>query len=84
MNKTSLFIGVTTAIAVTGVTAYVLIKNKDLREKAQDFISRVMQTSIDSVNEMTEEAALKTARATKNPKINQTWVENQWKMAGYN
>ena len=32
---------------------------------------------------MSEDVALRTAQMTKNPKINQEWVENQWDALGY-
>ena len=32
---------------------------------------------------MTEDVAVRTAQMTKNPKINQEWVQNQWEMLGY-
>lgn len=35
------------------------------------------------MDEMTEEVAVRTAKMTKNPKINQEWVENQWEKIGY-
>ena len=35
------------------------------------------------VDSVTEDVALKTAQMTKNPKVNQDWVSNQWDMIGY-
>ncbi len=32
---------------------------------------------------MSEDVALRTAQMTKNPKINQDWVANQWESVGY-
>lgn len=32
---------------------------------------------------MTEDVAVRTAKMTKNPKINQEWVSNQWESIGY-
>ena len=32
---------------------------------------------------MTEDVAMRTAQVTKNPKINQGWVSNQWENVGY-
>lgn len=35
------------------------------------------------VDTVTEDVALKTAQVTKNPKVNQDWVANQWESLGY-
>lgn len=43
----------------------------------------VYQTSKKKVGDMTEDVAVRTAQMTKNPKINQEWVQNQWEMLGY-
>ena len=32
---------------------------------------------------MTEDVAVRTAQMTKNPKINQDWVKNQWESIVY-
>lgn len=40
-------------------------------------------TSKKKVDTMTEDVALQTARVTKNPKINQDFVEKQWENLGY-
>ena len=32
---------------------------------------------------MTEDVAMRTAQVTKNPKINQDWVNHQWENVGF-
>ena len=32
---------------------------------------------------MTEDVAMRTAQVTKNPKINQDWVNRQWENVGF-
>ena len=45
-------------------------------------VKDIFHISKKRVEEMTEEVAVKTAKMTKNPKINQDWVERQWEQLG--
>ena len=65
-------------IAAGAFAGYKVATDDELRG-AQD----VFETSKKAVTEMSEDVALKTAKMTKNPKINQDWVENQWESIGY-
>ena len=46
-------------------------------------VTDIFSTSKKKVDEMSEEVALRTARLTKNPQVNQDWVERQWESIGY-
>ena len=81
---------VATALAVGGVAivagslvGYKIATDKELR----DYLVRTLQDAFNiskrKVTGMTEDVAMRTARMTRNPKINQDWVENQWEAIGY-
>ena len=40
-------------------------------------------TSKKKMDVMTEDVAMRTAQVTKNPKINQEWVNHQWENVGF-
>ena len=71
------------AIAIGCAVGYKLATDEDLRS----YIVRNMQDAFNiskrKVSGMTEDVAMRTARMTRNPKINQDWVENQWESIGY-
>mgnify|MGYP000536990673 CR=1 FL=1 len=66
-----------TAIALATTVAAEL-RGRLLRG-AQD----IVDTSKKKMDVMTEDVAMRTAQVTKNPKINQGWVSNQWENVGY-
>lgn len=77
------------AVTVFGVTAaaaavvgYKLASDKQLRGRIGMSVKDIFHISKKRVEEMTEEVAVKTAKMTKNPKINQDWVERQWEQLG--
>lgn len=50
-----------------------------LLRRAQD----IVDTSKKKMDVMTEDVAMRTAQVTKNPKINQDWVNHQWENVGF-
>ena len=66
--------------AFAGIT---LVTNEDLRGRLLRSAKDVYDTSKKKVDVMTEDVAMRTAQVTKNPKINQDWVEKQWESVGY-
>lgn len=71
------------AIAAGAAAGFVLVTNDELRNKLLRQVKDVYQVSQEKVEVMTEEVALRTAKLTNNPKINQDYVENQWSNLGY-
>jgi len=74
------------ALAVFSVSALVsagilVALNKDeIHERITEIKSDLLAGSRSRMDGMTEEVAMKTAKLTHNPKINQEWVERQWDM----
>lgn len=83
MRRITSALKVVAVAAVAAAAGYMLLNDADVNRKAKELFQQIKKASVKSVNEMTEEAAVKAAQATKNPKINQAWVENQWKSAGF-
>lgn len=79
-------IGVAVAISVvtlSTIIGYKVATDADLRSRVKQHAQDMFHVSKQRVDEMTEEVALKTAKMTKNPKINQDWVEKQWEGINY-
>ena len=81
---------VATALAVGGVAivagslvGYKIATDKELRNYLVRNLQDAFNISKRKVTGMTEDVAMRTARMTRNPKINQDWVENQWEAIGY-
>lgn len=81
---------VATALAVGGVAivagslvGYKMATDKELRDYLVRNLQDAFNISKRKVTGMTEDVAMRTARMTRNPKINQDWVENQWEAIGY-
>lgn len=43
----------------------------------------IVDTSKKKMDVMTEDVAMRTAQVTKNPRINQDWVNHQWENVGF-
>lgn len=82
-NKFIALIGFAVTVAAGSYVGYKIATDKDLQGRllrgARDFVD----TSKKKMDVMTEDVALRTAQVTKNPKINQDWVSNQWEKAGF-
>ena len=70
-------------IAAGAFVGYKLATDAELRGRLTRGARDVYQTSKKRVGDMTEDVAVRTAKMTKNPKINQEWVSNQWESIGY-
>lgn len=71
------------AIAAGSFVGYKIASDAELRGRLTRGAKDVYQTSKKKVSDMTEDVAVRTAQMTKNPKINQDWVNNQWESIGY-
>ena len=70
------------AVAAGAFVGYKLATDSELRGRLTRGAKDVYQTSKKKVGDMTEDVAVRTAQMTKNPKINQDWVKNQWESMG--
>lgn len=66
------------AIIAGSIFGYKLATDKELRGRLTRGARDAFDTSKKKVDEMSEEVALRTAQLTKNPQVNQEWVEHQW------
>ena len=69
------------AVAAGSFLSYKVATNDELRGKivrnAQDVLKLTKK-----IDTMSEDVAIKTAKLTKNPKVNQDYVEKQWEAIG--
>lgn len=83
-SKMSLaLIGGLLGLAVAGAATYVLISNEELRDSIREKFLQTSRASRDRMDAMTEEVVLRKAKLTRNPSVNQDWVEQQWSSIGY-
>lgn len=66
------------ALVSAGIAILVAMKKDEIQEKLLEIKSDLVAGSRSRMDGMTEEVAMKTAKLTHNPKINQEWVERQW------
>lgn len=82
-NKVISALGFAMTVAAGAFAGYKVATDKELQGRllrgARDFVD----TSKKKMDDMTEDMAMRTAQVTKNPKINQEWVANQWDKVGY-
>ncbi len=71
------------AVVLGSIAGYKVATDSELRGRLTRGAKDVYQTSKKKVTDMTEDVAVRTAKMTKNPKINQEWVNNQWESLGY-
>lgn len=83
MKKIFCIAAVLGAVALGAAVGYKIATDDDLRTRVKHNARDVFHASKQRMDEMTEEVALKTAKMTKNPKINQDWVDKQWKNLNY-
>lgn len=69
------------AVAAGSFLGYKIATNDELRGKivrnAQDVLKLTKK-----IDTMSEDVAIRTAKLTKNPKVNQDYVEKQWEAIG--
>lgn len=69
------------AVAAGSFLGYKVATNDELRGKivrnAQDILKLTKK-----IDTMSEDVAIRTAKLTKNPKVNQDYVEKQWEAIG--
>ena len=83
MKKILQWAAVGVAIAAGAAIGFKIATDKDLCDLIKQTAKDAVQTSKKQVDVVSEEVALRTAKLTKNPKVNQDWVEKQWESIGY-
>lgn len=71
------------AVGLGAVVGFIVVTRPESIERMKNGVTDILSTSKKKVDEMSEEVALRTARLTKNPQVNQDWVERQWESIGY-
>lgn len=71
------------AVGLGAVVGFIVVMRPESIERMKNGVTDIFSTSKKKVDEMSEEVALRTARLTKDPQVNQDWVERQWESIGY-
>lgn len=70
-------------VAVGALAGYKVATDEELRGRLLRGAQDIVDTSKKKMDVMTEDVAMRKAQVTKNPKINQDWVNHQWESVGY-
>lgn len=82
-NKVLAIVALATTVVAGAFAGYKLATDDELRGRLLRGVQDIVDTSKKKMDVMTEDVAMRTAQATKNPKINQDWVNHQWENVGY-
>lgn len=82
-SKVLAVIALATTVAAGAFPGYKIATDDELRGRLLRGAQDIVDTSKKKMDVMTEDVALRTAQMTKNPKINQDWVNHQWENVGY-
>lgn len=82
-NKVLTALALVTTVAVGAYTGYKGATDEELRGRLLRGAQDIVDTSKKKMDVMTEDVAMRTAQVTKNPKINQDWVNRQWESVGF-
>ena len=82
-NKILTAIALAMTVAAGAFAGYKIATDDELRGRLLRSAQDIVDTSKKKMDVMTEDVAMRTAQVTKNPKINQGWVSNQWENVGY-
>lgn len=82
-NKVLTAIAVAATVAVGAFVGYKVVTDEELRGRLLRGAQDIVDTCKKKMDVMTEDVAMRTAQVTKNPKINQDWVNRQWENVGF-
>ena len=82
-NKVLTALALAATVAVGALAGFKVATDDELRGRLLRGAQDIVDTSKKKMDVMTEDVAMRTAQVTKNPKINQGWVSNQWENVGY-
>lgn len=82
-NKVLTAVALAATVAVGAFACYRIATDDELRGRLLRGAQDIVDTSKKKMDVMTEDVAMRTAQMTKNPKINQDWVNHQWENVGF-
>lgn len=82
-NKVLAALALTATVAVGAFVGFKVATDDELRGRLLRGAQDIVDTSKKKMDVMTEDVAMRTAQVTKNPKINQDWVNHQWENVGF-
>ena len=82
-NKVLTAVALAATVAVGAVAGYKIATDDEVRGRLLRGAQDIVDTSKKKMDVMTEDVAMRTAQMTKNPKINQDWVNHQWENVGF-
>lgn len=82
-NKVLTALALAATVAVGAYTGYKVATDEELWGRLLRGAQDIVDTSKKKMDVMTEDVAMRTAQVTKNPKINQDWVNCQWESVGF-
>lgn len=82
-NKVLTAVALAATVAVGAFAGYKIATDGELRGRLLRGAQDIVETSKKKMDVMTEDVAMRTAQMTKNPKINQDWVNHQWENVGF-
>lgn len=82
-NKVLTALALAATVAVDAFAGFKIATDDELRGRLLRGAQDIIDTSKKKMDVMTEDVAMRTAQVTKNPKINQDWVNHQWENVGF-
>lgn len=82
-NKVLTAFALAATVAVGAFAGYKIATDDELCGRLLRGAQDIVDTSKKKMDVMTEDVAMRTAQMTKNPKINQDWVNHQWENVGF-
>lgn len=82
-NKVLTALAVVATVAVGAFAGFKVVTDDELRGRLLRGAQDIVDTSKKKMDVMTEDVAMRTAQVTKNPKINQDWINHQWENVGF-
>lgn len=82
-NRVLTALALAATVAVSAFAGFKVATDDELRGRLLRGAQDIVDTSKKKMDVMTEDVAMRTAQVTKNPKINQDWVNHQWENVGF-
>lgn len=82
-NKVLTTLALAATVAVGAFAGFKIATDDELRGRLLRGAQDIVDISKKKMDVMTEDVAMRTAQVTKNPKINQDWVNHQWENVGF-